>query len=525
MVAADTAARHLVAPGGRPVRVAPDPSRVVAGFRRRYADLLSRYDAAQTNSENTRHWSMADGLSAEAAANPEVRYRLRTRSRYEVQENNCHGKGILLKHAATMIGRCPRPQVEVEDGGEAGERWADLVERHWERWSRAVNLGRKLRTMAMAKTCDGEAFAILVDNPRVEHQVKLDLRLVEADQVTTPNLPVQADYIDGIRFDRNGNPLWYDVLPEHPGSTNAVLRRLQLIEPQRVPAGEMLHWFREDRPGMRRGIPETTPALPLFAQLRRFTLATIAAAETAADHAAVIRTNVHNLESGPAEVEALDAIDIEMRSMLTLPEGWDISQLKAEHPQTTFEMFERAILKQMAQCVIMPYNMAAGDSSNHNMASGRLDHKMYDQYIGIERHDLGGAGLLHRVFAAWYREFRLVAAETGRWQGEAPALDAVDVSWFFDAADHAVDPNREASGENTRLSNGSLTFAELLGGRGVDWRKSFAQTARELGVSFEELQELIRNKLFGAPGGDEQGGEPDSPSAETGRRETQEAAT
>ena len=46
----------------------------------------------------------------------------------------------------------------------------------------------------------------------------------------------------------------------------------------RVPAAAVIHYFRTDRPGQRRGIPEITPALPLFAQLRRYTLAVIAAA-------------------------------------------------------------------------------------------------------------------------------------------------------------------------------------------------------------------------------------------------------
>ena len=43
-----------------------------------------------------------------------------------------------------------------------------------------------------------------------------------------------------------------------------------------------------DRPGQARGIPDITPALPLFAQLRRFTLAVLAAAETAADDDCIV---------------------------------------------------------------------------------------------------------------------------------------------------------------------------------------------------------------------------------------------
>ena len=57
--------------------------------------LRARYDAAQTTSENARHWAMADGLSADGATSADVRRKLRDRARYEVA-NNSYAKGIVL---------------------------------------------------------------------------------------------------------------------------------------------------------------------------------------------------------------------------------------------------------------------------------------------------------------------------------------------------------------------------------------------------------------------------------------------
>jgi len=73
-----------------------------------------------------------------------------------------------------------------------------------------------------------------------------------------------------------------------------------------VPADAVVHWFRSDRPGQHRGIPEITPALPLFAQLRRYTLAVIAAAETAADFAAVLFTDA----PANGEAQALEPMTV-----------------------------------------------------------------------------------------------------------------------------------------------------------------------------------------------------------------------
>jgi Phage portal protein, lambda family. len=65
--------------------------------------LNARYDAAQTTAENIRHWSMADGLSADASMSPEVRRTLRNRSRYEVA-NNSYAKGMVLTMAGDCVG-------------------------------------------------------------------------------------------------------------------------------------------------------------------------------------------------------------------------------------------------------------------------------------------------------------------------------------------------------------------------------------------------------------------------------------
>lgn len=55
--------------------------------------LHAKYDAAQTTRENMRHWAMADALSADAAANGDVRKKLRERSRYEVANSRqLHGR-------------------------------------------------------------------------------------------------------------------------------------------------------------------------------------------------------------------------------------------------------------------------------------------------------------------------------------------------------------------------------------------------------------------------------------------------
>jgi capsid protein len=203
--------------------------------------LVKKLDPALTN-----------GLSANAANSAEVRRILRNRARYEVA-NNSYARGIVLTLANDVVGTGPRLQM-LTPNAEANRR----IEQEFARWSRAVGLAEKLRTMRMARAQDGEAFAILTSNPKLPTPVQLDLRLVEADQVCTPDLNARTENaIDGIVFDAAGNPVEYHVLREHPGETS----RNFILDYDRVPAESMLHWFRADRPGQARGIPDIMPAL------------------------------------------------------------------------------------------------------------------------------------------------------------------------------------------------------------------------------------------------------------------------
>ena len=64
--------------------------------------VRARFDSAQTTADNRRHWANADHLSADAAANAEVRRILRSRARYEVA-NNSYARGIVLTLANDLV--------------------------------------------------------------------------------------------------------------------------------------------------------------------------------------------------------------------------------------------------------------------------------------------------------------------------------------------------------------------------------------------------------------------------------------
>lgn len=438
--------------------------------------LRARYDAAQTHTDNQNHWSNTDSLSAAAAHSPDIRQKLRDRARYEVA-NNSYAAGMIRTLANDTIGCGPSLQLHVEADPEDLQLAADVmaIEAAWSRWARAIRLPEKLRTMRMAKAVDGEAFALFFTNMALPDPVKLDLRLYEADQVARPviafNDPLMSD---GIVFDDFGNVASYTLLRRHPGDTGYVQFGLEW---ETIPARDMIHLFRSDRPGQIRGVPEITPAIPLYAQLRRFTLAVIAAAETAADFAAFLKTQASDQD--PASITPLDVIDIERRMMLTLPHGWDVDQLRAEQPSTTYAMFKREIINEIARCLNMPFNVAAGDSSEYNYASGRLDHQTYFKAIDVERDDFERTPL-EPTLSRWWEEAAMVGALPERFAGDPPPPH----SWTWPGREH-VDPQKEANAQSTRLANHTTTLADEYARQGKDWEKELRQRAREVALQRE----------------------------------------
>ena len=121
----------------------------------------------------------------------------------------------------------------------------------------------------------------------------------------------------------------------------------------------------------------------------------------------------------------------------------------------------------------MPFNVAAGNSSGYNYASGRLDHQTYFKSIRVEQMHLE-AVVLDRILTAWLDEAALIP-------GLLPDLGPFanwPHQWFWDGHEH-VDPAKEANAQATRLANLTTTLADEYARRGLDWEAQLRQRAKE----------------------------------------------
>jgi capsid protein len=473
--------------------------------------IRARYDAAQTTDNNERHWLGADSLSADAANSLYVRQKLRNRARYEVA-NNAWARGIVSTFANDLVGSGPRLQLRTDNPALNAE-----VEREFALWSRRSRLAPKLRTLVMSRVVDGEGFAGLIDNPTLRHAVRLDLGLIECDRVTAPTRRIgDPGEIDGVVLDEAGNVRLYRVMQNHPGD----LKYLTLNKFDDWQPADMIHWFRADRAGQHRGIPDLTPSLETFAQLRRYRLAVLDAAETAANVSGVLETDMPPKDSeGDATADELPPqaiFDMERNTFLTTPMGWRLKQVEAAQPSPEHVAYVESIVGEIARPISMPLNIALCNSSKYNFASGRLDHQTYWRSLDVDRDDLEAVAL-DVILGRWLEEAALAlpfGPELKAILAAAGLLGEVPHEWYWPGREH-VDPSKDATAQQTRLDALMATYAAEYAKDGKDWEQEFEQRGKEealkkkLGLSTDAAAPRAKGPANDGAGDDESDGEGD----------------
>lgn len=442
-------------------------------MRRRPVSLRAIVDLAQTTTENERHWARADGLSSGSANSPDVRKKTRDRSRYECL-NNSYCRGFVSRLSNDNIGTGPRWQLRIPDVSEDDIR---ETEDRYAGWATDVDLAEKYRVMDESTIRDGECFGLLTTNELITDAVKLDVRLIEADQVATPGIGWGPDdAVDGIVFDRSGNPVEYHVLKEHPGDSTWSGTG---TEYDRVPAELVLHWLTPSRPGEVRALPEITPALPLFAQLRRYTLAVLMTAENAAQISGVLETDLPPVDGGAVGAE--DADDDEMEvipavrgAYMTLPRGFKLNGHKPEQPTTEMGGFVKLILCEIGCVIQAPLSVVTGNDNDSSYSGGRLNLLPYHRRAWIRRARFK-ARVADRVLRAWYAEAVRVPDYL---PANLPDISLWSWEWQWDGFD-SIDPVKEATTDGLELDRNTVTLSEICARKGTDWKAVLRQRAVE----------------------------------------------
>jgi len=204
----------------------------------RASSRASSLDSVSYSTDDADYWMFATNATSDEIASPAARAEARKRCRY-LYLSDPYVMNMARTLAVTVVGIGAKIQIDSIDGRQNDERFEE-VENRFELWAKSIRLHETISLMVRSLVYDGESFLRIVQNPQALQGVSVDL--IDAARVTSGWPTIRDDLeLDGIRFDRYGNPFSYSVVSRviNPNYQN-------IADFETVPAREMFHFFMKD---------------------------------------------------------------------------------------------------------------------------------------------------------------------------------------------------------------------------------------------------------------------------------------
>ena len=421
----------------------------------------------------------ADWVTSNTSADSEVygsAQKLRDRARQLCRDND-YARQALRAIEGNVIGQgIPfQSQVRMQRGGKLDTGINDAIEAAWKRWSYAqhCHTGGKLcfadieRLVIRACAESGEVFVRLVRQSFGGSTIPLAMEVIEADQLDDGlnGRSQQGNEIRmGVEVDGWGRPIAYHFLAYHPGDYQFSNQQISTQRHKRIPAEEVIHLYRSERPGQTRGVTWFASAIQRLHHLAGY------------EQAEVVRARASSalmgfITSPEGELIGDDVMDGERVSIFEpgvfkyLNPGEEITVPSLDAPDGQFEPFLRAMLRAMAAGIGCSYETISRDFSQTNYSSSRLsliedrDHWRILQSWLIENFH-------RRVFSEWLDLAVLSNALALPGYEQQPerfkAARWMPRGWAW------VDPAKEVAAYKEAVRCGFKTLADVVAEQGGD---------------------------------------------------------
>jgi len=329
------------------------------------------YDAA-SKSKRLKSW-FASGRSANGETSIALPM-LRGRSR-DLRRNNSYVAKAIMVLSSNIVGAGIKVQFN-----ESGFTDKDgPVEEAWKRWASSTdcdfdghhNLDGLQGLIMEAVVESGEVLVRKRFNTAMSFP--LQYQVLESDFlaiVKTGLAPEKGNtIIQGIEFDQQGRRVAYWLYNRHPGGQDKH-GLFSSVEAKRVPADEIYHIYRMDRPGQARGIPWGTPCMVRIKDLDDFADATVMRQKVAACFTAFVRDL--SIDSSTDDDDDCDLMErLEPALIEELPAGKTIEFPNLPTPEN-YKEFTSTELHNVAAGYGITYESLTGDFSDTNFSSGRM---------------------------------------------------------------------------------------------------------------------------------------------------------
>lgn len=409
-------------------------------------------------------WKQAGATSASAEtqmAGKTLRYRSR-----DMRRNNGWYRRAISSITSNVIGSGivasfqSRSAARAEQISEWYTRWAESTFCDWEGQLNLAGLqGLAMDTVAES----GEALIMMRwDNNPPAGMCPLRLQVLEPDYLDPSRdlYPVNRNdnrILEGIEYDKNDRVFGYWMFEQHPG--DRVSFKTGYAQSRFVPAKDVIHIFRKDRPGQGRGIPWGHSVMLLLQDLHDYQGTQLLRQKIAACFTMFI---VDNNAEPDGEPEAISD-KMEPGGIEVLPAGRDVKF--AQPPALIgYNEYIEACLREAAAGFDITFEALTGDYSKVNFTSGRMGHIEFRRKIEAWRWTMYAPMFLNRMASRFLDGIELMGV----------GIDNVTVDWT--APRHELlNPKEEYESMIKAIRAGLMTFSDGLRSLGLNPRRHMAE--------------------------------------------------
>lgn len=412
----------------------------------------------------------------------------------EVISNNVIGKGI-----KTIISGPGSEQLQAQ----------------WDLWTQdtsidydgLLNFAGIQRMIMEAVPESGE---VLIRKRFVNEEFPIQYQVLESDFLSTSGLDQVTQkgntIIQGVEFDDKGKRFGYHLYPTHPGSkvvtTTSFITNL-------IPASEILHIFRPERPGQVRGVTWLAPIMIKMRDLDDFEDAQLMRQKIAALFTAFV-------QDINAEVECDDdnsdfGEHMEPGTIEELPSGKTVTFANPPSVEN-YKEFTSVVEHKIAAGIGLSYEALTQDLSEVNFSSARMGWLEMNRNFQVWREGIA----VHQFINEAVKDFKDMMALKG-----IPVSDQTKFRHIAPKRE-MIDPTKEIPATVKSIRAGLSTLSEEVAALGKDPAETFEKWAEDQKTTEDLGLILNSNPKYTSDSGKLQDGSQEEVNEESNQEEVNE---
>lgn len=353
------------------------PEKAVGRMKARYS--MSMADTFFRGASRTRHglknWVVKPGdLDQKAAMDLPF---LRERS-IDLYANSPLATGAINTNCTNIVGAGLKLQPSIDRrtvslSDEQIDELENTIDIYWTAWSSSardfdiagtLTIGEMALIAFRSSLLNGDTFINLPFKKRKGSLFGLKAQLIDGARVCNPDCkPDTLSLVAGIEKDGNGMPTHYHILNMHPARYDGKIQRKWEKYPvygSKTGRKNILHLNTTRFIGQTRGIPYLAPVIELLKKLDEYTEAEVTAAVVASLFTVFIKqTATGGTPLGGNDGGNSDPGEMKMGSgsIIDLGKGEDVEFADPKRPNTSFDPFVQAILRQIGVALEIPFEI------------------------------------------------------------------------------------------------------------------------------------------------------------------------